>query len=126
VDLERGQVTVNGKTGKRSVWLSAEARAVLSRCSRQRTYVFDRTNQRKLFAAAIEAAEISDFHWHDLRTHTLPGLDKAVRRSRSLRARSAMQLSRSRRGTPTLTIKKSKKHCGNFRLSRQARRMSYR
>ncbi|PPD07172.1 MAG: hypothetical protein CTY28_10345 [Hyphomicrobium sp.] len=69
VDLERGQVSVRGKTGPRSVWLSAEARAVLSRCSRRGLFVFDRTNHRKHFAKAVENTGLVDFHWHDLR-HT--------------------------------------------------------
>lgn len=67
VDLERGQVTVNGKTGKRIVWLSAEARAVLSKCHRRGPFVFDRTNQRKHFEAGLAAAGLQEFRWHDLR-----------------------------------------------------------
>lgn len=69
VDVERGQVSVRGKTGPRQVWLSAEARAVLSRCSRRGLFVFDRTNHRKHFAKAVKDTELVDFHWHDLR-HT--------------------------------------------------------
>jgi len=69
VDLERGFATVQGKTGARTVWLSAEARGVLDRSPRQSTAVFDGTNHRKLFEAAAKACAISDFRWHDLR-HT--------------------------------------------------------
>lgn len=69
VDLERGQATVSGKTGKRVLWLSAEARAVLARASRSSPFVFERTNHRKLFVAAVKVAGLSDFTWHDLR-HT--------------------------------------------------------
>lgn len=76
VDTERGSVTVSGKTGARTVWLSAEARSVLEAAARgsklsQRgdARVFDGTNHRKLFAKALEASSIEDLHWHDLR-HT--------------------------------------------------------
>lgn len=72
VDFERGIATVSGKTGKRGVWLSAEARAVLESAKSAFAsvrYVFDRTNQRKLFAKALEDCGLTDFHWHDLR-HT--------------------------------------------------------
>jgi len=73
VDFERGIAEVQGKTGKRSVWLSAEARAVLEAAKtyayHPNRYVFDRTNQRKLFTKALEDCGLTDFHWHDLR-HT--------------------------------------------------------
>lgn len=69
VDLERGTATVHGKTGRRAVLLSAEARGVLAQCKTPGLYVFDRTNQRKHFAKAVEACGLTDFHWHDLR-HT--------------------------------------------------------
>jgi integrase len=69
VDLERGYVEVEGKTGNRVVWLSAEARAVIERCDRTQIYVFDRTNWRKHWEAARKQAGITNFHWHDLR-HT--------------------------------------------------------
>jgi len=69
VDFERGSVEVSGKTGKRIVWMSAETRAILERCERGGTHVFNRTNWRKHWEAARVAAGIEDFHWHDLR-HT--------------------------------------------------------
>lgn len=69
VDLERGVATVSGKTGKRSVWLSAEARAVLARSPRRGPRVFDGRNSRKHFDAARIACALTDFRWHDLR-HT--------------------------------------------------------
>jgi len=67
VDEERGTATVAGKTGRRTVWLGADARSVLSRCDRSGTHVFNWTNHRKLFEAAVGSAGIRDFHWHDLR-----------------------------------------------------------
>jgi integrase len=69
VDFDRGQVTVRGKTGKGIIWLTPETRAILLRCDLKGRYVFDRRNQRKLFAAAVKAAGLEDFTWHDLR-HT--------------------------------------------------------
>lgn len=69
VDLERGQAIVNGKTGQRVVWLSAESRSVLASASRNGPYVFDRTNHRKHFDAAMARCSLQDFRWHDLR-HT--------------------------------------------------------
>jgi integrase len=67
VDEERGTATVDGKTGQRTLWLSAEARAVLARVPAGRSLVFDGTNYRKLFEAAVRNAALSDFTWHDLR-----------------------------------------------------------
>lgn len=69
VDFDRGHVTISGKTGKRVVWLTDETRALLLRCPRDRSTVFDRRNLRKLWAAALQAAGIVDFTFHDLR-HT--------------------------------------------------------
>lgn len=69
VDMQRGTATVQGKTGRRSVWLSAEARAVISRATHSGPLVFDRTNNRKLFAAGVASCGLENFHWHDLR-HT--------------------------------------------------------
>jgi integrase len=69
VELERGYAEIDGKTGKRVVWLSAEARAIIEQCDRSGTHVFDRTNWRKHWEAARKAAGLTDFHWHDLR-HT--------------------------------------------------------
>ncbi len=69
VDFERGAVTVRGKTGERLIWLSDDSRAVLMQCPRGDGPVFDKRNLRKLFQAALAAAEITNFTWHDLR-HT--------------------------------------------------------
>jgi integrase len=67
VDLERGCASVAGKTGRRTVWLSAEVRAVLARCPNSSETVFNGTNHRKLFEAAVAAVPLEDFTWHDLR-----------------------------------------------------------
>lgn len=72
VDLERGTVTVSGKTGPRTIWLSADSRSVLARLSPEgqmahSAFAFDARNLRKHFEAAVQRAGIEDFHWHDLR-----------------------------------------------------------
>lgn len=70
VDLERGEAVVIAKGGKEKiVFLSAEARAVLARCPHHGPRVFDPTNGRKIFDAALKKAKIGEFTWHDLR-HT--------------------------------------------------------
>lgn len=58
-----------GKSGRRVVWLTDETRALLLRCPRDRDAVFDKTNLRKLWAAALVKAKLDDFTFHDLR-HT--------------------------------------------------------
>jgi integrase len=72
VDYDRGQVAIpKAKTGARVVWLTEETRALLLRCPRRNDtdLVFDKTNARKLFEAAVKAAGLTDFTFHDLR-HT--------------------------------------------------------
>lgn len=69
VDLERGCASINGKTGRRTLWISAEGRSVLSRCPAGSDRVFSGTNHRKLFEAAVAVVPLEDFTWHDLR-HT--------------------------------------------------------
>lgn len=72
VDFDRGQVAIpKAKTGARVVWLTEETRALLLRCPKRTDtdLVFDKRNQRKLFEAAVIAAGLEDFTWHDLR-HT--------------------------------------------------------
>lgn len=72
VNYELMQVEVDAKGKKkktRFVDLNPDAIAVLAQCDRNRVYVFDSTNRRKIWEAAVEAAGLEDFHWHDLR-HT--------------------------------------------------------
>jgi integrase len=70
VDLGSGWVTVLLKGNKRhTIRLSAPAKAVLSVMQDRRGKVFDTTNFRKRWYAAINDAEIADFRFHDLR-HT--------------------------------------------------------
>jgi integrase len=51
----------------REVLLSPEALAVLHEVPRTGSHVFDTTNYRNHFDAALRAAGVEDFHWHDLR-----------------------------------------------------------
>lgn len=53
--------------GTRFVNLNAQALAILSLCDTKREFVFDFTNLRKRFAAALKAAGVTDFRIHDLR-----------------------------------------------------------
>lgn len=72
VDFDRGQVKIRkGKTGSRIIWLTDDSRALLLRCPRRNStdLVFDKTNLRKLWAAALAASGVDDFTFHDLR-HT--------------------------------------------------------
>lgn len=69
VRLDRGTCQVSGKTGSRTVWLSLDARQVLSDCPTSTLQVFDATGLRKRFAKAVKDAGLVDFRWHDLR-HT--------------------------------------------------------
>ena len=76
VDLERGILTVQGKTGCRFVPVNSVACAALEKllarsdeefvCREKRTGQRDR---RRWFEQSVGWAEIDDFHWHDLR-HT--------------------------------------------------------
>ncbi len=70
VNYETMQAEVNTKGGgTRFIELSNAAVAVLAECDRNRPLVFDATNRRKRWEAAVEAAGLDDFTWHDMR-HT--------------------------------------------------------
>ena len=70
VNYETLQAEVYTKGGgTRFVDLGPDAVQILALCDRSHRYVFDSTNRRKLWEAAVEATGLGDFHWHDLR-HT--------------------------------------------------------
>lgn len=71
VDIGRREAAIRGKTGQRWLKLSDAALGLLARMPTPdpAVAVFDRRNQRKLFEAAVKAAGLADFTWHDLR-HT--------------------------------------------------------
>lgn len=70
VDIASGWVDVLVKGGDwRRVMLSEPAKQVLQMAPKQGRYVFDPTNLRKHYEAALEAAGINNFRFHDLR-HT--------------------------------------------------------
>ena len=67
-DTRQAEVFTKGG-GTRFVDLNADALAILAMCDRSRVLVFDSTNRRKIWEAAVRAVGLEDFHWHDLR-HT--------------------------------------------------------
>jgi integrase len=70
IDLQLGKAVIIAKGGKEHVvWLNPDAMALLARIERRGRYVFDHTNWRKKWEAAVKASGLLDFRWHDLR-HT--------------------------------------------------------
>lgn len=75
LDLQEGKATVIAKGGKKHIlWLNADAMALLARIPNRGRYVFDSTNWRKLWVAALKKAGLDwqgpdAFRWHDTR-HT--------------------------------------------------------
>jgi integrase len=78
VDLERGILTVNGKTGRRHVAINSTARAALERLRRAahgspfvtaETKSAGQRDWRRWFEWCAHEAKIENFRWHDMR-HT--------------------------------------------------------
>jgi site-specific recombinase XerD len=79
VDLERGLLTVNGKSGRRFVTLNKSAKAALAKLAElaqpktefvcRETKGSGQRDWRRWFEDSIREAGIPDFHWHDNR-HT--------------------------------------------------------
>jgi integrase len=68
INYETRQAEVLTKGGgTRFVTLGPDALAVLAQVPSRGGFVFDKTNRRKIWEAAVKAAGIEDFRWHDLR-----------------------------------------------------------
>lgn len=77
VNLETLQAEVltkgRDKNKTRFIDLSADGLNVLAQCDRGRALVFDSTNRRRIWEAAVDAAGLDDFTWHDMR-HTFANI----------------------------------------------------
>ena len=111
VDLERGILTVNGKTGRRFVPINAAARAAIEklwRASNGSKFVSPdkraagQEDWRRWLAQACVTAKVDNFRWHDLR-HTFASrlVMAGVGSSQRPGARSATSRSSQRSGTLT-------------------------
>ena len=70
IDFAKVECRIIKKGGKpQTIFLSPDAMLLLAELPRHGTFVFDRTNRRKIFEKALEEAKIENFRWHDLR-HT--------------------------------------------------------
>jgi integrase len=68
IDMQEGKATVIAKGGKKhTVWLNADAMALLARIPHRGRYVFDTTGWSKSWKAATAKAGLDGFRWHDLR-----------------------------------------------------------
>jgi len=70
IDLAKAECVIVKKGGeKQTIFLSADAMALLAELPQDGPLVFDGKNRRKIFEKALRDAGIEDFRWHDLR-HT--------------------------------------------------------
>ena len=68
VNYETRQAEVLAKGGgTRFVTLGPDALAVLAQIPNRGGFIFNKTNRRKLWEAAVKAAGLENFRWHDLR-----------------------------------------------------------
>jgi integrase len=68
IDLQEGKAVVIAKGGKKhTVWLNADAMALLARIPHRGRYVFDTTGWSKRWKKATAAAGLDGFRWHDMR-----------------------------------------------------------